>query len=157
MNNTNIQTRLLNTDDITEHAVLFDAYRQFYKQNPDFTSCKNYLLGRMSNHEIICHGAFINNALVGIAHIYTSFSSLSLKPLWILNDLYVDKAARRKGIATILIDAVRTHAYESGVMRLKLQTEHKNLSAQKCYEQYGWEKDGFLPYSIGTDRKDTSQ
>ena len=121
-------------------AVLFDKYRVFYKQNPDRKAAENFLNERLVNGESIVFMAEINGMAVGFTQLYTSFSSVSMRPIYILNDLYVEQAYRKKGIGEALLDQAKKLCLENGFKGLALETEIDN-PAQKLYERLGWEKD----------------
>jgi GNAT superfamily N-acetyltransferase len=44
---------------------------------------------------------------LGFTQLYPAFASLSLAPSWILNDLYVEPAARGRGVGEALMQAAR--------------------------------------------------
>jgi GNAT superfamily N-acetyltransferase len=60
---------------------------------------------------------------------------------WILNDLYVLEAHRKKGISRQLIQRAIDHGKETGAKRLTLNTAKDNLPAQKLYESMGWRQE----------------
>ena len=69
--------------------------------------------------------------------------------IWILNDLFVEESRRNKGVAKQLIRAAKTHAQETGALRLELATQITNIPAQRLYESMGYEKDKtFFHYSF---------
>jgi GNAT superfamily N-acetyltransferase len=86
---------------------------------------------------------------VGFMQLYPSFSSVSLKRLWILNDLFVRSSARRGGVGRALLERARQHALETGAKGLILNTAVTNTPAQTLYETCGWEReDEFLQYNL---------
>ena len=78
---------------------------------------------------------------LGFAQLYPSFSSVSMKRLWILNDLFVAPEARRRGVAAALLEEARRLAVETRAEGLELATATENLPAQRLYERLGWERD----------------
>ena len=95
-----IKGSLEHLDDL---AAMFDEYRIFYKQSSDLQGAKSFLKDRIANEESIVFMAFLNNKAVGFTQLFPSFSSVSMKPLLILNDLYVHKDFRQKGIGEALL------------------------------------------------------
>lgn len=86
---------------------------------------------------------------LGFAQLYPSFSSVSMKRLWILNDLFVAPASRRRGVAAALLEETRRLAVETRAKGLELATATENLSAQRLYENLGWKRDdAFRHYSL---------
>jgi len=87
--------------------------------------------------------------LAGFTQLYPSFSSVSMKPIWILNDLFVAKAYRGRGIAKQLMAAAENFARETGAIRVGLSTQVANTSAQALYEVRGYVRDTeFYHYSL---------
>ena len=60
----------------------------------------------------------IDQAL-GFMQLYPSFSSVSLKRLWVLNDLFVRPSVRRGGVARRLLERARAWAVETGAKGLR--------------------------------------
>jgi GNAT superfamily N-acetyltransferase len=130
-------------------APLFDAYRQFYGQTPDLEGARRFLFERLQRGESIIYAVVEDESALGFTQLYPSFSSVSLKPIWILNDLFVVEKARRQGIGARLLLAARDHALQHGAVRLVLSTAVENATAQALYEQQGWQKEtAFLHYKF---------
>jgi GNAT superfamily N-acetyltransferase len=121
-------------------VTLFDKYRIFYGQDSDIIASENFLRERLANNEAIVFMAEIEGEAMGFTQLYTSFSSVSMQPIYILNDLYVEAAHRKKGIGEALLNRAKELCRESGFKGLALETEIDN-PAQKLYERLGWEKD----------------
>jgi len=86
---------------------------------------------------------------LGFTQLYPSFSSVSLRRLWILNDLYVRSDVRRGGVGRRLLERARDWAVETGSKGLTLATAVTNRDAQALYESCGWRKDEeFLHYTL---------
>ncbi len=134
--------------DLETLVPLFDAYRVFYAQPSDRGAAREFLAARLSAGESVVFLAFLGGEAVGFTQLYGSFSSVSLRRLWILNDLFVTPEARRKAVAGALLERAQQHARETGAKGLTLQTATDNHSAQALYEAHGWERDtGFLTYT----------
>jgi GNAT superfamily N-acetyltransferase len=122
-------------------APLFDAYRQFYGRPPDLAGARRFLVERLERGESVILAAIEDGRALGFTQLYPCFSSVSMKPIWILNDLYVADDARRRGVGTRLLQAARDHARSTGAVRLELSTAATNTAAQAAYERDGWERD----------------
>ena len=86
---------------------------------------------------------------VGFTQLYPSFSSVSLKGLWILNDLFVRSDVRQGGVGRALLERARQHAADTGAKGLILSTAVTNKPAQTLYESCGWQRDDeFLHYHL---------
>ena len=100
--------------DLDALAALFDAYRQFYGQPSDLAAARDWLRNRLRFGESRVLRARRNRDAVGFAQLYPMFSSVRMARTWILNDLFVDSAARRGGVARALLDAAAAFAREDG-------------------------------------------
>jgi GNAT superfamily N-acetyltransferase len=129
-------------------APLFDAYRQLYGQPPDLDGARRFLAERLRRGESVLFAVVEHGRALGFTQLYPSFSSVSLKPIWILNDLFVAEDARRRGVGGLL-RAARDHAVTTGAARLALSTAVTNTKAQALYERDGWRRDtAFLHYEF---------
>ena len=136
----------LSLDNLNEAAILFDQYRLFYKRETNLHGAIEFLTHRLNHGQskvFLCRDKEINKA-VGFMQLYPTFSSLSLCPQWILNDLYVVEAHRKKGVAKLLLIRAEALAKETQANSLNLMTAKINIPAQKLYEAEGWVKDEAL-------------
>ncbi|PFN74826.1 GNAT family N-acetyltransferase [Bacillus sp. AFS076308] len=129
---------------------LFDLYRMFYKQESDLEGAKQFLSERISKDESAAFIALDGENPLGFVQLYPSFSSVSMKRSWILNDLYVKKEARGKGVGENLLKKAIEFAKETGAKGLFLETANDNYNAQRLYEKIGFKKEEnyFYYYSI---------
>ncbi|WP_349663944.1 GNAT family N-acetyltransferase [Cellulophaga lytica] len=121
-------------------APLLNNYRIFYKQEPNLKAAENFLIERLSKNQSHIFIAFKNNIAVGFTQLYTSYSSVALQPLFILNDLYVDNQYRGNNIGTELLKKAQQFCKDNKHKGLVLETATNN-PAQKLYEKLNWEKD----------------
>ena len=144
-----VETRRATLADAGLVAPLFDAYRQFYGQPADAALAATFIRDRLNNNESVIFIAFDGNAAVGFTQLYRSFSSVSARPIWILNDLFVSPAARRTGVGRVLLEAARNHGLATGARRIVLSTATTNTGAQALYESFGYKLDEqFLVYEL---------
>jgi len=123
-------------------SELFDKYRQFYKQPPNQAQSKSFIRKRIENHDSVIFVALNNNSkIVGFAQLYPSFSSITTKKKWILNDLYVSENSRRQGVAKQLLSRVSQHAAATKAGSIFLETQVSNISAQALYESFGYARE----------------
>ena len=86
---------------------------------------------------------------LGFTQLYPSFSSVSARRTWILNDLYVAAAARRRGVARYLMEVAHAHSMETGALRVTLSTARDNTPAQALYDSLGYVREtGMFEYAI---------
>ena len=129
------------TAHLDQLATLFDGYRSFYEQSSDVDAARAFLLDRLERSESVIFLALGDGEPVGFTQLYPTFSSVSMKRLWILNDLYVAPAGRRQGVGERLIDAARDLAVDTNAKGVILETAADNVQAQALYEKYGFAKD----------------
>lgn len=119
---------------------LFDAYRVFYQQDSDVVGARAFLGDRIRKKESIIFIAVSDGVAVGFTQLFFSFSSVSLMPSLILNDLFVAKHYRNQGVAGQLLSRAKTYCASHRYKGLALETAMDN-PAQKLYEKLGWKKD----------------
>ncbi|MEH7438231.1 GNAT family N-acetyltransferase [Neobacillus drentensis] len=134
-----IQKATINELDVV--TELFDLYRVFYEQASDLTAAKEFLKERIVNEESVIFVALEDNEALGFVQLYPSFSSVSMKRSWVLNDLYVKKQARGKGVGENLINMALHFAKDSGAKGVLLETGKENINAQRLYEKIGFVKE----------------
>ncbi|WP_435577828.1 N-acetyltransferase family protein [Gilvibacter sp.] len=125
---------------------LFNGYRVFYKQESNAAAAKAFLQERFEKKDSVIFLAEdgTGNAL-GFAQLYPSFSSVTMKRVFILNDLFVTPEARGQQVGTALLEQAKSFAKEQGARGLVLETGADN-PAQKLYEKNGWTQDPALHY-----------
>ncbi len=164
-----MQHRIRQADlaDLQEVGRLFNEYRMFYNQNADIEAACQYIKERMESHESVIlvaetdvesdqgtaesDGTPLSKGMncTGFVQLYPSFSSVSMGPIWVLNDLFVHPDYRQQGIARKLLQAAKQLATERGVLRISLSTELSNKQAQALYESEGYAQDTkFMYYEL---------
>jgi ribosomal protein S18 acetylase RimI-like enzyme len=142
MHNKQLTIRLATINDLQTVAELFDQYRQFYKQIPDFTLAKNFIAARLNNKESVIFVAQNGDKnLIGFCQIYPSFCSVAAAKIGVLYDLFVLENARKTGAGRALMLAAHDYAADNGMARLDLTTAKDNTKAQALYESLGWQRD----------------
>src|SRR5258707_1322412 len=115
-----IEISVAGVGDADRIVDLFEAYRDFYQQVPDRAGALAFLEQRLREGTATILLAVEGSGeeggeaqVVGFAQLYPTFSSLSLKPLWILSDLYVKPEVRRHGVGRLLLERARGLAAET--------------------------------------------
>lgn len=136
--------------ELDDVVPLFDGYRRFYGQRSDPAAARAFLRDRIERDESVIYVAYTETGeAAGFTQLYPSFSSVSLKRLWILNDLFVGSDVRRGGVGRALLERARQHAVDTGAKGLVLNTAVTNRAAQALYESCGWQRDDeFLSYHL---------
>ena len=138
--------------DLDALSVLFDGYRQLYGQPSDLPRARDWLRSRLRVGESVVLVAKRGGKTIGFAQLYPMFSSVRTARTWILNDLFVDSAARRGGVARALLDAAAAFARENGAAGISLETTRDNDAARALYRAAGWNEDATQWYSLPLSR-----
>lgn len=143
-------------DDLVD---LFDEYRQNEGQPPAPAACRDYLKARIDAVEGVFFLATSDEGGkgVGFVTLYPSFSSVSLRRIWILNDLFVTRKRRAEGVGSALLSAAREFALGTAAKRIELKALIENEGACRLYERHGYKRnavDSF--YVIDLDQNSTS-
>ena len=122
---------------------LFVKYREFYGELPFPDSSRKFLETRLKRKESVIYLSLADDEdkLLGFCQLYPSYSSLSLKRVWILNDIYVAEDARRQLVADRLLQTARKMAKQTQAVRMRVATSRDNDVAQKVYESIGFVED----------------
>ena len=149
MSEATVIVREAGVEDVDRLAPLFDGYRQFYRQSSDLEGARRFLAARLATGESrVFVAETVDGWILGFVQLFPSFSSVSMRRLWILNDLFVAPDARRSGVARLLMDRARELADETGAKGLILETESHNAPAKRLYEALGWTPDGTDHYEL---------
>jgi len=130
-------------------APLFDTYRVFYGKPSDPALARDFIQARIEREQSVLLLALDDGKAIGFTQLYPAFSSVSATHVWIFNDLLVMPEARRGGVARALLTAAADFARADGALRLELETDHDNHTAQALYQAMGWTLyDGTLRYRL---------
>lgn len=133
-------------------VTLFDAYRQFYKQESNIVQARVFIEERLKlgDSTILIAIESENSHVVGFTQLYPSFTSIGMSRVYILNDLFVAPSHRKMGVATLLLQAAKKYAHDRNVIKIVLETAHDNITAKKLYESEGYTQDSseFDNYSL---------
>lgn len=135
-----VQATLEHLDQLTP---LFIKYRELFGQVAYPESSRKFLSTRISRKESVIYLAMPDDEerILGFCQLYPSYSSLSLKRVWILNDIYVCEDARRQLVADHLIQAAKKMAKETQAIRMRVSSSINNDVAHKLYESLGFVED----------------
>jgi GNAT superfamily N-acetyltransferase len=130
--------------------VLWDGYNAFYgRVGPTAlpaivtqTTWARVLDPKEPVHALVAEE---DGRLIGLTHYLFHRSTISIPLTCYLQDLFTAEAARGKGIARALIEAVYARAREAGSQRVYWQTHETNETAQRLYEKVA-RRSGFIVY-----------
>lgn len=134
--------------DLDAAVPLFDGYRRFQGEPADLPGARAFLKARFEHGDSVVFlaeaavGAGTGRpAAVGFAQLYPIYSSVAMARVFILNDLFVAEAGRRRGVASALLAAVEAHGRRFGAVRLSLNVTRDNTPGQALYAGRGWQRD----------------
>ena len=144
-----MEIRPAKEEEIEEMLPLIRAYCEFYETEPNDEGLRA-MFGTLINDP--AQGAvFIardGGSAVGFASLDWKWSSLKAARIGFLEDLFVDPAARGKGIADALIEACAARCRELGMPALQWETAPDNHRAQQVYNRTGAESELLLEYDL---------
>ena len=142
-----VQATIKHQDEISR---LFNLYRIFYKEEDNPEGTHQFIKERLENSDSTIFVSINDDeSLNGFVQLYPSFCSVSMIPILILYDLFVDPEMRASGIGRDLMKKAKDYARENDFKRLELSTAKDNIIGQSLYESLGYEVDNqFLQYSL---------
>lgn len=127
---------------LAQLALLFDAYRVFYRKTSAIDQAKSFLKQRIEQKDSKIFLAINKEGqAVGFVQLYPLFSSTKMQRLWLLNDLFIHPAARGHGISKLLIAQCKDWARATGACGLSLETEKNNVVGNQLYPATDFELD----------------
>jgi ribosomal protein S18 acetylase RimI-like enzyme len=128
----------LNESDVGILLPLFEGYRKFYRNESDPEGARLFLFTRMIKREAVVFGAFAENKLLGFTLLYPLFSSVRMKPIYLLNDLFVSPEVRNQAIGKKLLLHAQEYARVKKYAGLMLETEKSNDIGNHLYPTMGF-------------------
>ena len=136
--------------DFESWKVLFEGYNAFYGREGATALAPAIVAttwARIHDEDEPVHALVAEEGgeLVGLVHFLFHRSTTAIGDSCYLQDLFTVPAARGKGIAQALIEAVYERATQSGAARVYWQTHETNATAQRLYDRVA-ERSGFIVY-----------
>jgi ribosomal protein S18 acetylase RimI-like enzyme len=137
-------------EDVAVLSDLFNQYRVFYDQPSDLAGAEQFIRSRLQAKDSTLLVARDSEGICsGFVQLYRIQDSLSLKPAYILYDLFVTPTHRRQGAARALLEAAEQTAREEGCAYIVLDTAANNEPAKTLYRGYGYAPDSnFISYYL---------
>ena len=136
----------LMAEDRAQWEVLARGYKDFYR-TPTTRAEYDMAWQRLLAHDgVFGLGAKMDGELVGIAH-YLFHTSTWARTTCYLQDLFTAPAARGRGVARALIEAVAEAARARGAARYYWLTQENNATARALYDKVAQYK-GFVRYDF---------
>lgn len=134
----------LRPDERAGWEVLARGYKAFYRTPTSDGEYEQAWRRLLDGRTVRGLGARLDGELVGIAH-YLLHASTWTDRVCYLQDLFTAPAARGRGVARALIEAVAEHARAEGAGRCYWLTQSHNATARALYDQVA-RHNGFIRY-----------
>jgi GNAT superfamily N-acetyltransferase len=135
----------LRPEDRAAWEVLARGYKAFYQESEPDEAYEQTWRRLAAGTELHGLGARLDGRLVGIAHYFFHPAVWSGEACY-LQDLFTDEAARGRGAARALIEAVAAAARERGADRFYWHTQESNARARVLYDKVA-RFTGFIRYA----------
>lgn len=136
------KVRQAKIEDLNFIVDLFNKYRVFYEKESDIKKTTQFISDRLLyNDSKIFVSETAENEIVGFVQLYPIFSSTKMQRLWLLNDLYVDKRYRGKGLSKKLIEEAQELCKKTNACGLLLETAKSNHIGNQLYPKMGFSLD----------------
>jgi GNAT superfamily N-acetyltransferase len=112
------------------------GYKAFYKTLVSDEEYERAWRRLLANDRVWGLGARLEGRLVGITH-YLFHTGTWNNDVCYLQDLFVDREVRGRGVARALIEAVADAARERGAEKLYWLTQDHNATARALYDKIG--------------------
>jgi GNAT superfamily N-acetyltransferase len=137
--------------DLEDLLPLMRGYCEFYGTEPSdeaLLALSSALLADPEHEGLQLIARDPDGAAVGFATIFWTWSTTRAERIGVMNDLFVDPAARGTGLADSLITACVDQCRTRGASRLEWQTAPDNARAQAVYDRVGGAREQWLDYGI---------
>ena len=141
---TRIEVLPLAASDRGQWEALARAYKAFYLTNLPDSAYEDTWQRLLRRDGVRGLGARSDGRLVGIAHFLFHTGIWSPRACY-LEDLFVEPAARGRGVARMLIESIAEHARGEGAGRLYWLTHETNATARALYDRVA-ARSGFVEY-----------
>ena len=135
--------------DLPELMPMLRAYCDFYRVDPTDDRLLALATALIENPaegvQLIARG---DGTPLGFATIYWTWQTLHAGRVGVLNDLYVDAAARGSGTGRALIERGLQLCRQRGAEKLVWETAPDNATSQRLYDGIGATKSTWLSYEL---------
>jgi GNAT superfamily N-acetyltransferase len=138
------------TGQMDDLLPLIAAYQRFYEVEETDDERNRTFFSRFiaPSQDGMLLGAWRDGDLLGYACLYWHFTSLVPAETVLMNDLYVDPAARGQGVGRALVEASAEVTRERGAHHLEWATAPDNEIAQRLYDSTGAERTTWIEYEL---------
>jgi GNAT superfamily N-acetyltransferase len=144
-----VEIRPAGLGEVEELLPLMRAYCDFYEVNPADEGLLEMARALIADPEQgSLYVASENGRLIGFAALGWKWASTRGARIGVMEDLFVDQAARGKGVADALIERCAERCREHGAPVLEWVTAPDNRRAQAVYDRMGAEASSWLEYEL---------
>jgi GNAT superfamily N-acetyltransferase len=145
-----IEVARVGEGDLSELLPLMRGYCDFYEVTP--TDDELLALSRALIADPERDGVQLiarrGGEAIGFATVYWSWATTIASRIGVMNDLFVEAAARGSGAAEQLIQACVAECKQHGAAELTWQTATDNERAQRVYDRVGAQRSQWVDYSL---------
>ncbi|WP_125579617.1 GNAT family N-acetyltransferase [Lacticaseibacillus suibinensis] len=145
--------RALTVEELPQVVPMFHDYYASSTVPHQFADAElqTFLAGILTRQQGALLVAESAGQLAGFALLYLTYETRAMKPLTILNDLFVAAPFRQQGLARALTAASGDWAKAQGCAEMNWQTRTTNLGAQHLYDQVATREAGWIHYAQRLD------
>ena len=120
------------------------ATQQDFKFNAEgWARGMRLMLDGCGKHRIV-KVAWLNDTIVGVCTAQAQISMVQGNINAVVNDLIVDRAYRKKGVATLLLSAIEGWATNKGIKSISLLAEKDDRDSLDFYSEKHWERTSLI-------------
>jgi len=137
--------------DLGDLLPLVRAYAEFYEVEPpdeELLALSRALIADPEREGVQLIARDKEGRAVGFASVFWTWTTTRGGHLGVMNDLFVDSAARGTGLADDLIRACAAECRSRGIRWLEWQTAPDNHRARAVYDRVGAQRSPWLEYSL---------
>lgn len=128
-------------DAATVAALLHDFNTEFDSESPGIAVLTERLTRLLATDSTL---AYLGGAPArGVALITSRPNVWYASPVWLLDDLYVERELRGGGLGGAIIERMLADASAAGIAAIEILVDAPDLDAQRFYERHGFH--GFEP------------
>ena len=125
--------------DATDISVLYLHFLRAYGHDSELKAVLLFLAGLLTEPWVKFFVATdMSDKIVGFAGCALTYSAVSQSVAITINDMFVDAAYRRHGVATSLCDAIEAYAKHNGYVKIFLETDSEAEAAIATYKKAGF-------------------
>jgi GNAT superfamily N-acetyltransferase len=146
-----MEIRTARAADEAQWRGLWRGYTEFYETRlPEHVTAATWRRIVAPEPAILCRFAEEQGRLLGFSHSLLHEGTFVQAPICYLEDLFVDPAARGRGVGRALIADLVAMASHCGWSRLYWHTRAENLAARRLYDAFV-QADDFVRYRLTTN------